>query len=427
MKYAYTVPLYHDKYKKAGLHPEDIKEMRDITKLPFITKKDLVDNYPNGIIPPHYDIKKAYVVSTSGSTGKPVSSFLDFSVYSEGVGASLRIMKAYDLNWRKTRYVNIGTFVSGKADEVARQAFFSQAKFAYSSSNYIGINAFEPIKEIMKKLDEIKPDAILSYPVTYQNLAYLKMKGYGKNVHPKVLLVGGYLLDEYTRNYVEEAFGCKMCNGYGAAETSSEASIAFECVNKTWHINTDFYHVETIDENLQLVGNGEIGHIVVTRLFGKATPIIRYTGLDDWVTLTEEYDCECGLTTPTFREGVEGRRSSSIILPDGRIYPAATFANLSDVFNKMKTRKVKQFQIVQKKVDEFDILIIIDEGLRNADPPVDELFKRVKDVYQEKVGQDVKINVKEVNDIESPPNKPASQVISLITQKERERIIENSK
>jgi hypothetical protein len=78
-------------------------------------------------------------------------------------------------------------------------------------------------------------------------------------------------------------------------------------------------------------------------------------------------------------------------------------------------------------VDEFDILIIIDEGLRNADPPVDELFKRVKDVYQEKVGQDVKINVKEVNDIESPPNKPASQVISLITQKERERIIENSK
>jgi phenylacetate-CoA ligase len=427
IKYAYSVPLYHEKYKKAGIHPEDVKGIRDIIKLPFITKKDLVDNYPNGIIPPHYNTQKAYVVSTSGSTGKPVAFFLDFSVYSEGVGASLRIMNAYHLNWRKTRYVNIGTFVQGKADEVARQAFFSQAKFVYSSKNYITINTFEPIKEIMKKLDDVKPDAILSYPVTYQNLAYLKKKGYGKNVHPQVLLVGGYLLDEYTRNYVEEAFGCNMYNGYGAAETSSEAPIAFECLSKIWHINTDFYHVETIDEDSQLVGNGKVGHIVVTRLFGKATPIIRYTGLDDWVTLTDEYNCECGLRTPTFKEGVEGRRSSSIILPDGRIYPAATFANLSDVFNKMKTRKVKQFQIIQKKVDEFDILIIIDEDLRNSDPPVDELFQRVKDVYQEKVGQDITINVKEVKEIESPPNKPASQVVSLLTKKERERIIESSK
>jgi phenylacetate-CoA ligase len=427
VKYAFTVPLYHKKYTKAGIHPDDIRGINDITKLPFITKKDLVDNYPDGIVPLQYNKEKAYVVSTSGSTGKPVASFLDFSVYSEGVGASLRIMNAYGLNWRKTRYVNIGTFVPGKADEVARQAFFSKAKFAYSSDNYITINTFEPIKEIMKRLDEIRPDAILSYPVTYQNLAYLKKKGYGKNVHPKALLVGGYLLDEYTRNYVEEAFGCNMYNGYGAAETSSEASIAFECVQKRWHINTDFYHVETIDENSELIGNGKIGHIVVTRLFGKATPIIRYTGLDDWVTLTEEYDCECGLFTPTFKEGVEGRRSSSIILPDGRIYPAATFANLSDVFNKMKTRKIKQFQIVQKKVDEFDILIIIDEDLRNEAPSVDEIFKRVKDVYQEKVGQDVKINVREVHEIESPPNKPASQVISLLTEAERERIIENSK
>jgi phenylacetate-CoA ligase len=424
--YAYTVPLYHEKYKKAGIHPTDIRGIRDITKLPFITKKDMVDSYPGGIIPPRYNTKNAVIVSTSGSTGKPVSVFLDFSVYSEGIGASLRILNAYGLNWRTTRYVNLGNFTPGKADEVAQRVFFSHARFAYSSDKYITLNAFEPIKEIMKKLDEIQPDAMLSYPVTYQNLAYLKRKGYGKNVHPKVLLVGGYLLDEYTRTYVEDAFGCKMYNGYGAAETSSEASIAFECVNKIWHINHDFYHVETVDEHMDLVENGKIGHIVVTRLFGKATPFIRYTGLDDWVTIGEEYDCECGLRTQVFKGGVEGRRSTSIILPDGRIFPAASFAILSVVFKKMNTRKVVQFQIIQNKLDEFDVLLVIDEDLRDSEPSFDELAKKIKEVYEEKVGPHVVINVKEVKAIESPPNKPAPVVLSKLSEKERERIIDTS-
>jgi phenylacetate-CoA ligase len=424
--YAYSVPMYHKKYKEAGIQPQDIAGIGDIKKLPFITKKDLVDNYPDGIIPPQYKKEKGFVVSTSGSTGKPVSVFLDFSVYGGGIGASLRSFEAYGLNWRKTRYVNLGNFTPGKADDVVYKAFFTQAKFAYSSQNYVTLNAFEPIKDIMKKLDEIRPDAILSYPVTFQNLAYLKNKGYGKNVRPKVLFVSGYLLDEYTRSYVEEAFNCKMYNGYGAAETSSEAPVAFECTNKIWHINQDFYHVETIDEDMVPIDNGKIGHIVVTRLFGKATPLIRYTGLDDWVTLADDYDCGCGLCTPIFKSGVEGRRSTSIILPDGRIFPAASFEVLAVVFNKMKIRKVKQFQIVQNKIDEFDILLIIDDDLRDSEPSFDELSKKIKQVYQEKVGSNVTINVKEVKQIESDKNKPAPLVKSKLTELERRSIIDKS-
>jgi len=427
VKYAYSVPIYHKKYKEAGIRPEDIKGIEDIKKLPFITKKDLVDNYPDGIIPPSYKKEKGFVVSTSGSTGKPVSVFMDFSVYGGGIGASLRTFRAYGLSWRKTRYVNLGNFTPGKADDVVYRAFFSQARFAYSSQKYIKLSAFEPIKDVMRKLDEIKPDVILSYPVTYQNLAYLKNKGYGKNVNPKVLLVGGYLLDDYTRNYVEEAFGCKMYNGYGAAETSSEASVAFECTKKIWHINQDFYHVETIDENMMPLENGKIGHIVVTRFFGKATPLIRYTGLDDWVTLGDDYDCDCGLYTPVFKSGVEGRRSTSIILPDGKVFPAASFAILDPLLNKMKTRKVKQFQIIQNKLDEIDILIVIDEDLRATYPPIDELFDKIKKAYQDIVGSGITINVKEVKDIPSQQNKPAPLVISNLSKEEREKIIDKSK
>jgi phenylacetate-CoA ligase len=426
VRYAYSVPIYHKKYKEAGIYPDDIRGIKDITKLPFITKKDLVENFPDGIIPPNYNKDRAFVVSTSGSTGKPVSLYTDFSVFSEGVGASVRMVRSYNLHL-KNRSANIGNFTPGKADDVAYRAFFSKARFVYSSKKHISLNAFEPIKEVMKKLDEFKPDSILTYPVTYQHLAYLKNKGYGKNVNPKVLIVGGYLLDEYTRSYVEDAFGCNMYNGYGAAETSSEAGVAFECAKKTWHINQDFFHVETVNENMMPLENGKIGHIVVTRFFGKATPLIRYTGLDDWVTLGDDYDCDCGLCTPIFKNGVEGRRSTSIILPDGRVFPAASFAILDPLLNKMKTRKVKQFQIIQNKLDEVDILIIIDDDLRDTHPQIDELFDKIKKAYQDIVGSGITINVKEVKDIPSQVNKPAPLVISNLSKEEREKIIDKSK
>jgi len=426
LRYAYTVPLYHKKYKEAGIHPSNIKGIKDIEKLPFITKKDLVDNFPDGIIPPNYNKDKSFVVSTSGSTGKPVSVYLDFSVFSGGVGANIRFLQILNLHWRKSRFANIGNFSSGKADDVADRAFYSHVGFALKSDTYITLNAFQSLKDIMKKLDDFRPDSIITYPITYQNLAYLKNKGYGKNVNPKVLQVSGYILDDYTRSYVEDAFGCKMYNGYGAAETSSEAAIAFECTQKVWHVNYDFFHVETVNENLELVKPGKNGHIVVTRLFGKATPLIRYTGLDDWVTLTEDYECSCGLCTPLFKDGVEGRKDTSVILPDGRVFPSASFAILSVVLNKLKTRKVLQFQIIQKKLDEIDILLVLDEDLRNKDPPVDELFKKIKEIYQEKVGPNVAINVKEVKEIKSRPNKPAPLVISNLTREERERILENN-
>ena len=147
------------------------------------------------------------------------------------------------------------------------------------------MNAFSPIQDVVKKLDEFQPDLINSYPITFQNLAYLKRKGYGKNINPKVITVGGYVLDEYTQQYVEEAFGCQMLNTYGTAESS--ANIAFECRKGTWHINHDFFHIEAIDNKGEIVENGKRGHMLYTKMFGKGTPFIRYTGIDDWITIVQ--------------------------------------------------------------------------------------------------------------------------------------------
>lgn len=413
LHYADTVPLYHEKYVGSKLQLRHINGIDDITTLPFVSKPDLVAHYPNGLLPPNYGRKNARLVSTSGSTGKQVSLYTDLSVFIGGIGGLLRIYDQLGLNWRTSRIANIGNFNPNMADSTAENLFYSKASFVFAKNTRFSTNAFLPMKEIVTRINDFEPDVIYSYPATFFQLAYYKRKGLGEHINPKAILTGGSVLEPYTRTYVEETFGCKMHNLYESVETLG-APIAFECSEGTWHINYDFFHVEAVDDEMQPVENGKRGHIVVTRLYGKATPIVRYTGMDDWIQIMDNEECPCGLCTPVLKGGVAGRMSDSVVLPDGRVFPAASFASLYSILNEMKTRKVKQFQIVQKKLDEIDIHVVIDEDLRQVGPSLDVIFEKIKEIHQKKAGPGVQITVTEVQDIPSLKGKPAPIVISLI-------------
>jgi phenylacetate-CoA ligase len=425
VKYAYSCPMYHTKYKQAGVHPEDVRGIQDITKLPFVTKKDLIEHYPNGIIPTHYNRKKARVICTSGSSGKPLLHiYIDFSVISGSMSCMMRLYDRFDMNWRKSRFAHVGNFTSNHADLVVENSFFDQARLFYSFKNrYLPMNGFDPIQTIVKRLNEFKPDLILTYPATYRHLAYYKRKGKAPHINPKVALVSASITDEYTRKYVEEAFGCRMLNTYASTESLGE--VAFECEENTWHINHDIFHVEAVDTKMHPVDYGKKGRVAITRLYGKATPVVRYAGMDDWVTLVASYDCECGYSTPIMKEGVEGRVSASIFLPNGRLFSAASFASMSHfALNELNTSKVVQFQIVQKKIDEIDFLMVIDDDLRDEDPSTDIIFKKIEDTYREKVGSKVTLNVKEVKKIKSSPGKPPLLVISHVKPEDGYKMID---
>jgi phenylacetate-CoA ligase len=281
------------------------------------------------------------------------------------------------------------------------------------------MNASDPIHDIIKRLDEFKPDVIISYPAIFQELAFLKIKGYGQQIHPQFLSVGGEMLDAYTRWYVESVFGCKMYNVYASCEAG--ANIAYECTERNWHVHTDFFYIEAVDKNNELVAPGERGRIVLTRLWSGATPIIRYTGMEDWITLSNGRECGCGLRSPIFEKPVEGRVMSNIVLPNGTIYAPSMFLFITSVLIDFKTYKVKRFQIIQKTLSEIEILLVIDNDLRHVGPSVEEIIKRIEKTYIEKVGPDVKIIVKEIDNIPDDPTsgKPAPLVISLLTQGEK--------
>ena len=418
LKYASSVPLYQKKYEEAHINPQSIKTTNDITKLPFITKQNLRDYYPDGITPKHYNKKNGYVVSTGGTSGKSVSIYTDFPTILRALGPPLAQMHYFHLNLRKIRAAHIGNFNRYRIDGVTREHFFPHLKHFYQLDNTLNLDVNEPIKTLMDRLNTFKPDIIISYPTVFQHLAFLKKKGLGENVNPSLMQVGGSILDEYTRSYVEDAFRCPLLNIYLSVE--SQACIAFECREHNWHIHSDFFYVEAIDQHNELVAPGERGRIVITRLWGQGTPIIRYTGMEDLITLNDNETCSCGLHSPIFKKPVEGRMQANIVLPNGTVFPCGAFCFIEPVLNDLKTFKIKQYQVVQKKINEIDILLVIDEDLRNIGAPVEEIIARIKKIYQEKTGPDVTISVYEVPEIKTDPksNKPTPIVISYVSQDE---------
>jgi phenylacetate-CoA ligase len=419
---AYKVPLYKNKYKESGLSQNDIKGIKDISKLPFISRKDISDNYPDGVVSPNFNMDKGYIICTGGTTTKyccnsgfdPVCTYTDTLSLLRGSLITLRENMFFNLNMGKTKFAHIGNFNPYKFDEVFEKNVINYAKTFRSFDNYLNIQASNKTQEIIGKLESFKPDVIISYPAIFQDLAYFKRKGLGTDINPKLLFVGGAMLDNYTKNYVETAFNCRMYNTYASCESGAE--IAFECTKGNWHIHSDFFHLEAVDENMELVKPGERGRLVITKLWGSGTPIIRYTGMEDWITLGNGEKCSCGLNSPIFGRPVEGRVLSNIQLPDGRVIPPSQFLYITDVLNNLNSFKVKKYQIIQNKLDEIDILIEIDDDLRNQDPSFIALSKKIKNIYVKNIGSKVKLNIKEVDKIEDDADtgKPAPLVVSNI-------------
>ncbi|KAA0001386.1 MAG: phenylacetate--CoA ligase family protein [Thermoplasmata archaeon] len=422
LKYAYQVPLYRRKYKEAGIHPDDIHGIEDLHKLPLVTKEDLIKGFPDEIIPPNYNKNNAYLVGTSGSSGRPMSMYKDMEYITIEALAGVRQLKAYGMNWRKTRITNIGDFSvpTTTDEECLKKGLLRNLSLFFSLNNYQNLYTGEEARILLKKMEAFEPELLIGYTSVLMGLASLKMKGVGKKVKPEYVISSGEVLDGYSRKYIEEAFGTHVLNLYA---TTEGGSIAFECLRRNLHINSDFIHVEILDKNGEPVGENEFGSVVITRLYRGGTPIVRYTGLNDIASLENEY-CDCGMYTPLLKT-LEGRKKDAIILPDGRIFPPATIPMpLAETASKFSTYQIKRFQFVQKDVDDIEIRIEIDDEQRDKGVKVDKLLEEIKKNYQKLVGDKVRLEVKEVEKVESIEGSTSPPlIISKLDKKRIEEVL----
>jgi len=413
VRYAYDVPVYRRKYRAAGIYPADIRGIKDIKKLPTVSKNDFRKNFPQGIVHPYFDTTHAHLVSTSGSTGQPVSLYTDVYTVIKALFGFIRELREYNVSWHKTKM----SVIVDLTPESAEEAYLARTVMPYlgklfSFDNLQILHVGDEPRDLIEKIDGFQPEFLGGYPGVLRALAVLKRKGHGEHIQPRVMSSSGAVLDDYTKRYIEDAFHAPIFDVYGSTEAGP---VAFECREGNYHIHSDFVHLEFLDGQGEDVAPGEPGHLVITKLYGRGTPVIRYTGMNDFIIPLEGL-CPCGINTHLLGI-VGGRKADSIILDEGKIIPPSAITGIpGKVMHEMGTDKIQQFQIVQKSLSRVEILLVIDGALRHVGPPVDRIREELQRRFQEKFGNGVEVEVKEVDHIkqsehlDTPPHVVISEV-----------------
>jgi len=396
VKFAYTVPLYHDKYKKAGIHPDDIKGIKDINKLPKVTKQDFKKYYPDGIVSPNIHKSKLIEVSTSGTTGKKLSIYGDMYDMVMWFFINIRSIQEYSINWRKDKMTIIADLAPKTIENgYIERGLLSHLKFDFLFKNIQWLNTNDPPEKIIKKINKFKPDFIGGYTGMLGHIALLKEKGFGKDISPRVIASTGAPLSRGLKELIEKTFNTQVFESYAATETGP---IAFQCKNGRYHVMSDFVYMEFL-KNGKPVKSREVGKLVVTKLYGYGTPIIRYDAVNDIAAPLYE-KCDCGLSGDLIAR-IYGRDDLSLYTYDGRIILPTSFGEIfSRILYELKTNKLKDARIIQHTLTKIEIQVVIDEKIRNIGPSVEEIFSVLKQGFQAKLGSNVEIITKEVKKID---------------------------
>jgi len=314
VKRAYeNVPYYHKRLKEAGVFPEDIETLEDISKLPFTTKNDLREAYPFGMFAvPDEEIVEVH--TSSGTTGKPVVSGYtkkDLEIWSEVMARALTMGMAT----KKDRIQNCygyGLFTGGLGVHYGAQRI---------GATVIPISAGNTKRqiEIMQDFGTTVITCTPSYALYLAEVLEKEGVDIGA-LNLKSGIFGAEMWTEEMRNAIEERLGLTALNIYGLTEIIGPG-VAQECPEKNGlHIFEDHFYPEIIDpKTLEKLPYGRKGELVLTTLTREGMPILRFRTKD--ITALRNEACGCGRTLVRM-ERITGRSDDMLKIRGVIVFPS---------------------------------------------------------------------------------------------------------
>ena len=318
------VPFYNKKYTDANVFPEDIETLADIEKLPFLTKDDLREAYPFGLLA--VDKKKITEVhSSSGTTGKPVVSGYtkrDLDTWAETLARGLYMMGLGEDDIIQNTH-GYGLFTGGFG------VHYGSHKVG---ATIIPISTGQSSRqiELMKDFGTTGLIVTPSYGIYLGEVA--RDDGIDlKDLGIKAIGFGAEMWTEEIREKLQEVYNTKAYNIYGLTELTGPG-IGVECSEQNGlHIAEDFYYPEIIDsKTLKQVPHREKGELVLTNLYREGMPVIRFRTKD--ITSLNYEKCECGRTFARMSR-ITGRSDDMIKVKGVAIFPSQVEKALLKVSN----------------------------------------------------------------------------------------------
>ncbi len=380
-----TVPYYRETFKVIGFDPGRVRCLEDLSKIPVLTKSSIQAD-PTRFISEKVPESKRQSQGTTGSSGRPLQVWMtkEEELYSHAL-------------------VLYGFLKSG-ARPGMRLAIVRNASPALKGVKKVNRDIFQwyvldlknELDEILKQLNELKPEILYSYPSWLSLLSrHLLDKGF-RIYKPSFVFTHGEGLTPEVRSLIRSALGCPVRNSYGSTEFYR---MAYECGEEKLHILETPYVLETVMPQVLVPGDhGE--EIIVTSLYHRAMPFIRYR-LGDRI-VKREGRCGCGAEGPIIEE-VTGRSDDFLVLPSERRVSARAVNLLDDIPG------ILEYQIIQKEKHRLEVRV----------RPGSEFDETIEQRIKEKIlegcgGEPVEVNVLMVDQILRLPNGKLSAVISEI-------------
>lgn len=377
------IPFYKKSFDKAGINPEDIKSLADLTKLPFTVKQDMRDAYPFGLFAaPRKDVVRVHC--SSGTTGtatvvgytqKDLENWGDCfarALYGAGCGPDSTLQIAY----------GYGLFTGGLG--------------AHNGGERAGCTVLPMstgnTKRQVRLMKDFDVDCLCCTPSYALNIAEVAQEE-GYDIHEFPIhagILGAEPCSEATRAEIEQKMGIQVYDIYGLSEVMGPG-VACECEKQHGlHVCEDQFIIEILDpKTLQPVPDGEWGEVVFTTLCKECSPLVRYRTRDISRILVGE--CECGRT---FRrmDRIAGRTDDMMILRGVNVFPSqieeeiVSFPEIAPQYQLILTTKgtLDHAELRVETVPEFPF-----DEIRRLEKLKKDLQKALKENLQ--IAVDVKI------------------------------------
>ena len=307
-----NVAFYRGKMDEAGVKPEDIKGIEDLHKLPFITKDDLRDQYPYGLLGVPLD-QVVRIQSTSGTTGRRVVAFYtqeDINVWEDCCARAI-------------------VAVGGTKDDVCHVSYgyglFTGGPGLNGGSHKVGCLTLPMSSGNTERQIQFMEDlgsTILCCTPSYASYLgeTITEQGRKDNIKLKAGIFGAEPWTEEMRRDIEKTLGIKAYDIYGLTEISGPG-VSFECQEQAgMHIQEDHFIAEIINPDTgEVLPEGEVGELVFSCITKKAFPLLRYRTRDLCI-LTREA-CACGRTHVRMMKP-KGRSDDMLIVKGVNVFPS---------------------------------------------------------------------------------------------------------
>lgn len=335
-----NVPMYRKRMEETGVSPEDIQSVDDLYKLPFITKDDLRDEYPYGLLARPLN-ECVRIQSTSGTTGRRVVAF-----YTQ-----------HDIDLWEDCCARAITAAGGTKDDICHVSYgyglFTGGPGLNGGSHKVGCLTLPMSSGNTDRQIQFMTDlgsTILCCTPSYA--AYLAESIHEKGLQDQIKLKSGIFgaeaWTEEMRRDVEEKLGIKAYDIYGLTEISGPG-VAFECsAQDGMHINEDHFIAEVINPKTgEVLPDGEKGELVFTSITKEAFPLLRYRTRDICILSREK--CACGRTHVKMTKPL-GRSDDMLIVKGVNVFPSQIETVL------MNKGYAANYQIIVDRVNNSDTI-----------------------------------------------------------------------